>query len=196
MKIGIIPSVQEKYKNQFEYSCDIKLFKFLKTTFSKDSIELLTINHKVDKNYKLIVISGANGNDLIQFNSQKKNIIRKEIDDKFYKVSQKLNIPILGICHGAQYLAKKFSSTIIKKKHIGNHSVKFTNHKEPIIVNSFHTKVISRLGKKLISKAVAYDNTVEFFIHKDKKILGIMWHPERYKNFKKIDKNIVKKLCI
>lgn len=196
MKIGIIPSVQEKYKNQFEYSCDIKLFKFLKTTYSKVDIELLTLHHEVDKRYKLIIISGASGNDLVQFNSKKKNIIRKKIDDKFYAISQRLNIPVLGICHGAQYLAKKFSSTLKKKNHIGNHYVKLTNHKNPIIVNSFHTKVITTLGKKLIPKGIAYDGTVEFFIHKKKKIAGVMWHPERYKNFKKIDKDIVKRLCI
>ena len=154
MKIGVIPSIQEKYKNQFEYSCDIKLLKFLKATFIKDNIELLTLHHKIDKKYKLLVISGASGNDLIQFNLEKKNIIRKKIDDKFYIISQKLHIPILGICHGAQYLAKKFDSSIKKKNHIGNHYIKLTNHKKPIIVNSFHTKVITKLGGKLISKVL------------------------------------------
>ena len=34
------------------------------------------------------------------------------------------------------------------------------------------------------------DNKIESFLSKDKKILGIMWHPERYKNFRKFDFNI------
>ena len=70
MKIGIVPSIVEKYKNQFEYSCDIRLIKFLKKVYKTNSIEILSFNHKLSKKYKLIVISGANGNDLIKFNKE------------------------------------------------------------------------------------------------------------------------------
>ena len=51
MKIGIIPSIQEKYKNQFEYSCDLNLFSFLKKIFKKSKIELLTFDHDINKEY-------------------------------------------------------------------------------------------------------------------------------------------------
>ena len=36
------------------------------------------------------------------------------------------------------------------------------------------------------------DKSIEFFQHKKKQILGIMWHPERYKKFKELDKRIFK----
>ena len=195
MKIGIVPSIQERYKDQFEYTCDINLFKFLKSIFAKSEIELLTLDQKIDKKFKLIIISGANGNELVNFSKKRKNIIKKKIDNKFYKLSQNLNIPILGICHGAQFLAKKFSSNLKKKNHIGNHIIKFLDKEDKTIVNSYHTKVITKLGKKLCPKALAYDNTIEYFTHKTRKIAGIMWHPERYKKFKKIDKIILKSLC-
>ena len=195
MKIGIIPSIQEKYKNQFEYSCDLNLFSFLKKIFKKSKIELLTFDHDINKEYKLIIISGANGNEIISFNKSKKNFIRNELDSKFFFKALKLNIPILGICHGAQYIAKKFKSIIKEKKHVGSHNINLIGLGKKVIVNSFHNKVITELGKNLLPKGFAQDNTIEYFEHKQKKIIGIMWHPERYKKFKKIDQNIVKKLC-
>ena len=63
MKIGIVPSIQEKYKNQFEYSCDVKLIELLPAIFRNCKVELLTANHKIDNKYKLIIISGASGNE-------------------------------------------------------------------------------------------------------------------------------------
>ena len=194
MKIGIVPSIQEKYKNQFEYSCDVKLVELLSNIYKNSKIELLTINKKIDHTFKLIVISGASGNNLISYSKSRKNILRCKLDNKFFNKSQKLNIPVLGICHGAQYLAKKFLSVIKEKKHIGNHYITFNNNKK-FIVNSYHTKIIVELGKNLISEAQAYDNSIEYFTHSTKKIAGIMWHPERYKKFKKLDINIIKRLC-
>ena len=195
MKIGIVPSIQEKYKNQFEYSCDVKLIELLPAIFRNCKIELLTANHKIDNKYKLIIISGASGNELIGFSKSKKNILRNKLDYKFFNLSQKFNIPILGICHGAQYLAKKFSSVLKKKNHVGNHYIHFNKKKKKTIVNSYHTKIITKLGRELISGAKAYDNSIEYFKHHKKKIAGIMWHPERFKKTNKIDINIIRELC-
>ena len=36
------------------------------------------------------------------------------------------------------------------------------------------------------------DNSIELFKSKTKKILGMMWHPERNKKFSSIDKKIFK----
>ena len=195
MKIGIIPSIQEKYKKQFEYSCDLNLFFFIKKVYKNSQIELLTFNHKINKKYKLIVFSGASGNDIIYFSKSKKNLIRNKLDTKFFHKALKMNIPILGICHGAQFIAKKFVSLLKEKKHVGKHYINIIDSKKKILVNSYHNKVITKLGKNLISKGCANDNTIEYFEHKYKKIVGIMWHPERNKKFKKFDLNIIKKLC-
>ena len=116
MKIGIIPSIQEKYKNQFEYSCDLNLILFLKKIYKNSQIELLTFDHKIDKKFKLLVISGASGNDLVSFGRSKKNLIRNKLDTQFFNKASNINIPIFGICHGAQFIAKKFSSLLKKKK--------------------------------------------------------------------------------
>ena len=41
--------------------------------------------------------------------------------------------------------------------------------------------------------AFTKDGSIEAFKHKRKKILGIMWHPERYKKIKKFDLDFIKK---
>jgi putative glutamine amidotransferase len=191
MKIGIIPSIKKFYNNQFEYNCDINLLQFFKKNFKNFNIEILTFDKKINTSFKLIVISG--GNDLKIFNKEKKNIIRENLNNQFYNNSIKMKIPIMGICYGAQFIASKFKSKIIKKKHIGKHSILFADNKK-IIVNSYHNQAIKILGNKLKCLALANDGSVEYFCHNNKKIIGIMWHPERNKPFKKIDKDIVNKL--
>jgi putative glutamine amidotransferase len=191
MKIGIIPSIKRFFKNQFEYNCDVNLLQFFKKNFENFNIEILTFDKKIDTSFKLIVISG--GNDLKIFNKERKNIIRDNLNNKFYNNSIKMKIPILGICYGAQFIAYKFKSKIIKKRHIGQHSIVFADNKK-IIVNSYHNQTIKNLGNQLECLAKANDESIECFSHKNKKIIGIMWHPERNKPFKKIDKDIVSKL--
>ncbi len=67
MNIGIIPSIRETYKNQFEYSIDINLIKFIKTCFKKSKISIIN-NNKLDK-LNFLIISG--GNDLFYLNKKK-----------------------------------------------------------------------------------------------------------------------------
>ena len=84
---------------------------------------------------------------------------------------------------------------IKKKNHIGNHIVNFEFKKKKLkkIVNSYHNEIIKNKRKKMINVfGLAEDNTVEAFHIKDKKILGIMWHPERYKKVKYFDKDLIK----
>jgi len=196
MIIGVVPSIQEKFKNQFEYSCEINLFFFLKKIFKHSKIELLTFDHKIDKKFKLIVISGANGNDLICFDKSKKNLIRYKLDQKFFKQALKLKIPLVGICHGAQFIAKKYKSKLKVKNHVGKHYIKILKNNSRFLVNSFHNKVIFKLGEDLEIKAEAQDKTIELFLHKNKKICGLMWHQERNKKITNFDRKLFKNLCI
>lgn len=190
--IGVVPSVREIYKDQFEQCCDLNLIKFLKKNFPKYRIITLNKNDKIIKKIKLIIICG--GNDIIKFSQKKKDYIRQQINDHFFKKIFILNIPVLGICYGAQYLAFKFNSTLKKKRHNKSHNIYLNEDKKKIYVNSFHNIIITKLGKNLICKGYAKDNSIEYFCHVKKKIFGIMWHPERNKNFKTFDKKIIENL--
>ena len=75
---------------------------------------------------------------------------------------------------------KKNNNT--KRKHI----IELISKKK-IQVNSYHDYSITKLGKNLDKIAHSKDGSIEAFKHKNKKILGIMWHPERYSKIKKFD---------
>lgn len=192
-KIGIIPSIKETYKNQFEFSYDIKINKLLKSIYKKSKISNLDFNSNHKEKMNLIVICG--GNDLPFIKKNKANILRYKLNNLIFKKAIKNKIPILGICYGAQYIAYKFKSLIGKKKHVGEHKIYLEQEKSVIKVNSYHNTIINKLGKSLKIQGYAPDKSVEYFMHKNKKIIGIQWHPERYKKFKKIDLDIIRSIC-
>lgn len=195
VNIGIIPTIKETYKNQYEFSIDIKIFNFLKKIFKKYKSHIIIENNDI-KNIDLVIFCG--GNDLKIFNKSKRNKIRHKIDIKILKVCLKNKIKILGICYGSQVIANYFNSKLVRKKnHIRFHTIKFLNgYKTKKKVNSFHNYAISKLGDQLTPIAIANDMTYEAYIHKKKNILGLMWHPERYRNIQKIDIKLIKNyLC-
>ena len=53
--------------------------------------------------------------------------------------------------------------------------------------------LINSSFKKLKLLAYSSDEVVKSFCHSHYKVLGIMWHPERNKNLKNFDKNLIKK---
>jgi len=190
MKILIIPTIREIYKNQFEFCVDLRLLNFLNKIFKNPLIEVYNDTIKLD--HDLIVFAG--GNNSITQNSADK--FRNKINNIIYDYFLKKKNCILGICHGAQFLDKK-NGLILgkKKKHIGSHKVIFKIDKNSFkkVVNSFHNEIIK--FKKLDEVdifGIAEDNTVEAFHIKNMKILGIMWHPERYSKFKIFDKKLIK----
>lgn len=191
MKILIVPTVREIYKKQFEFCVDVKLINLIEKIFKKPIIEIYNLKSK--NNYDLIILAGGN-NSIIKNNADK---TRNKINNFIYKLSIKKKIPIIGICHGAHYLAKKNGFKIKKKNnHIGYHKVYFKingiNFEE--IVNSYHSEIISfKKTKKVNIFGLAKDQTVESFHIKNKKILGIMWHPERYQKIKNFDLKLIKK---
>ena len=64
---------------------------------------------------------------------------------------------------------------------------------ESYVVNSFHNYGIKALVKELSSIYYSKDKYIECFKHKELKILGLMWHPERHLPFKNNDKKIITK---
>ena len=61
-------------------------------------------------------------------------------------------------------------------------------------VNSFHSFGIelTGLGSGLIDLAKDKDDNIEAYYHKEYRLLGIMWHPERENSFNELDKNLFK----
>ncbi|EAK0952827.1 gamma-glutamyl-gamma-aminobutyrate hydrolase family protein [Campylobacter lari] len=141
----------------------------------------LPLSYEIDfKNYissvSAVILSG--GNDLNSCKSSFVNQKRDEYEKNIIKHCMQNNIPLLGVCKGAQMIASYFNSTICPcKDHVGNHEVYL---KDQIInVNSYHNFAIKTLGSELEALANAKDETIEAFKHKKFSIYGLMWHIER-----------------
>ena len=116
----------------------------------------------------------------------------KNFETDVLKETLKRKIPILAICCGMWTVNGFFNGTlkfneahqsfngekIDLKKMI--HAVEATDlvDKKIYNVNSFHSKVIDKIGKDLNSFLVAEDRTVEGFYNIEKKIIGVQFHME------------------
>jgi hypothetical protein len=194
MRILISPSIREFYKGQIEYNIDIKLIDFLNFTFGKKIKINFNPNYK-KTNYNLIILCG--GNDIPPYSKSKSDIVRNSLTNKIYNHAMKNKIPIFGICYGAQYIGYKNNFVFQKKKKVKNHIVYSKNKnqlgKKKFLVNSFKNIIIKKTSKNFSDIYFAVDNSIECFINTKKKLMGVNWHPERYKRFKSIDKLILKR---
>lgn len=188
MIIGIIPKIFEKYKNQLEISVELNLLNFLSKVFDNPKIEILS--EKKDINFNLLIISG--GNDLPNLRKNKSNKYRNNLNNFFFSKALKKNLPVIGICLGAQFIAKKYKCKFKAKNHVGAHTIFYKNKK--FKVNSYHNYVITKFSKDIKPLALADDNTLEYFEIKNKRITGIIWHPERNKKINILDKQIFKRI--
>ena len=122
----------------------------------------------------------------------KNDKLRNKINNLVYKTALKNNIKILGICHGAHFLAKKNGFTLkYIDSHVGFHKVIFNINKYKFTktVNSYHNEAIKlKKVKNTNIFGVCADDTIEAFHIKKKKILLIIWHTEIYKKNKYFDK--------
>lgn len=138
----------------------------------------------------LIILPG--GNNLNGKSALSK--IRLNVEKKILSFGIKKNIPILGICRGMQLINQYFGGKIKKiDKHMRtNHQIIFEKKffKNNIFkVNSFHNFCIPEkfIAKDFLIYAKDKTQNIEMFKHKKKKIYGVMWHPEREKNFKNLN---------
>ena len=196
MKIILVTQRIEKIGKHFENrdNLDNRLTKYLNKI---GYLPIVVPNNfslmlKLVKNLKIkgILLSGGG-------NPQKKDI-RRKIERYLIKYSINSNIPLVGICRGAQAINLYFNGKIIKIKNHAKvkHFIFFKNVKKKYKVNSFHDYGIKKnsLSKKLKEIASTKDGSIELFSTNNKKILGIMWHPERDSKIKYTDKKIIKKI--
>ena len=113
------------------------------------------------------------------------------------KYSITKNIPLIGICRGAQTINLFCGGKIKKiKGHVRKfHKIVIGRNKE-IKINSFHDLGFNQkmLGNQLINLSSSNDGIIKYFRHKKLSIFGIMWHPERYKKFQNYDIKLFKNI--
>ena len=141
----------------------------------------------------IVILTG--GEDIVveDIEHQEKNP-RSFTENRLIESAIKLDIPIIGVCRGMQFINayfsgyENFNKGHLKKDNlhvntIHNIEIKNDYYSNNIIeTNSFHENIINdnELAENLIPFAYcSKDNSVEGFYHPDAKIIGIQWHPER-----------------
>lgn len=106
----------------------------------------------------------------------------------------KQNKPVLGICAGHQAINIYFGGTIeyitndgTRPHYTGPHPVNIKPGSfvydalktERTEINSFHVMYTDVIGEGLEVVAISDDGIVEAVQHKEKKVFGVQWHPEK-----------------
>ena len=182
----ILISMRQDYfhnKEELRFCIDTKLINWVLYLGFKPLLvsDLKALNFFLKQNslkIKGILLSG--GNDI------NKNSLRYTIEKRLTNISKKKNIPLLGICHGLQFINYLEGGTL---KKINNHVRVYHKIKSkydyPLKVNSFHEYGIKKLGRNFEIIAYSEDNQIEAIKHKNYNWLGWMWHPKREKKFNK-----------
>lgn len=139
-----------------------------------------------------VILTG--GNDLNSIAASPLNELRDSYEEALLHLALSHDIPLLGVCRGAQFLAERFEGTVSKVSgHVGTrHSLLVALNQPPQWaekllpplqelheVNSFHNWGIENVGSVLVPLAHDEEGNIEALVHPSEKILGIMWHPER-----------------
>lgn len=118
---------------------------------------------------------------------------RDDTEALLIKIAIKKKIPVLGICRGMQKILDYFKHPLeAVKDHIAvNHEILWKQ--EERVVNSYHAQGVTRIFDPFNEMAKTNDGVIEAIYHKDYKIQGIMWHPEREKKFSPLDIEMIRK---
>lgn len=142
------------------------------------------------------------GNNLLE------KAVRDETELALLTYAIEKDIPVLGVCRGLQFICQYFGQNIVscpkQLNHVAKvHSVKLAAppvdwHEEYLQVNSYHEYCVAYNNNdehlSMVPFAWSEDRMVEAAYCKNKKIIGVMWHPERNSPSAEFDKKLIKQL--
>lgn len=187
----------------------------------RDSLDIAWANLLTAMNYRLIPVPShsdvagflatveptgmilTGGNDLSSSNDSEASIIRDKTETIMLEYALGANIPVLGVCRGAQFLSQRFGGIVSElNDHAGvRHKIhsqeksrfhQFLSHNPE--VNSYHNYGISSLPENFECCATSQDGTIEAIAHKELRIFAQLWHPEREMPFDQWNLELIKNL--
>ena len=134
-----------------------------------------------------VILTG--GNDLIDA-QEGTNLApeRDAFEHQLLDVCSSRELPVLGVCRGAQVICTHYGGRVAPIDHHANqrHRVTlapgiFKGWPRDIVANSFHDHGICDLSHDQPVKAIAWaeDGSIEGIRHRTLPQLGVVWHPER-----------------
>jgi gamma-glutamyl-gamma-aminobutyrate hydrolase PuuD len=115
--------------------------------------------------------------DLLLITGGDDHPVRNQIEHELVDSMLSRNLPIIGVCHGCQFLTKKLGGTVVPVEDHQDcyHEVEY--HEQQHLVNSYHTLRIEQAPPSATVLARDPDGYAEAWILGH--TAGIMWHPER-----------------
>ena len=142
------------------------------------------------------------GNDLCSVSPSPLSARRDGYEKELLGYALANSIPVLGICRGMQIIGEYFGAELISvpghaaTRHRIEPAAEFGNSEAYLgrtDVNSYHRYALASLPAFLKVAARGHDDTVEAVEHVNLPVYGIMWHPEREREFQESDILLFKK---
>jgi putative glutamine amidotransferase len=126
-----------------------------------------------------IVLTG--GNDLAAYGGDAPE--RDETENTLLDLAEQRDLPLVGVCRGMQMIQHRFGSRLERVQgHVAARQ-RITIDGRPVEVNSFHNFGAREVYPPLVGWAVADDGVIKAVRHQERRITGMMWHPERLQPF-------------
>jgi len=154
--------------------------------------------HLEKMNLDGVIFTG--GNDLSCLSSDPLSAIRDSAEKRLLNYCCDQSIPVLGVCRGMQFIGVEFGEKIIAVEgHVAvNHLIRRSaGEGMPLFisierdVNSYHQYGFEKFSSNWRVLARSGDSIVEAVEHTQKRILLIMWHPERFEPFESSDLDLI-----
>jgi gamma-glutamyl-gamma-aminobutyrate hydrolase PuuD len=135
----------------------------------------LTICEKVNG----IVLTG--GNDLTAYGGDAPD--RDQTETALLDLAEQRDLPVLGVCRGMQMIQHRFGTRLQRVSgHVAARQRIWIEGRN-VEVNSFHHFGAMEVYPPLKTWAISDDGVVKAVRHADRRLMGVMWHPERLEPF-------------
>lgn len=119
---------------------------------------------------------------------------RDQVDSYLLDWACQHNKPLIGVCRGMQSIQLFHEQPLHRVSEHVKQRQKISINDQKAWVNSYHTLGATRCQLPLQSWAVSDDGVIKAIKHINKKVYGMMWHPERNQPFVERDINFFKQV--
>lgn len=175
MKVGLSLETTRVLRDTWHTAINHDWYDFLKghtivTLISADPTPVEVLD------FDLVILCG--GNDMSDFvtwrnnNDPQRDRFEADLIDK----ALKYRVPVVGICRGSHFINKHMGGTLrLLETPYDNVKVELPG----ITVTCHHTIAIDQLAPGFEAVLTDKSGVVELALNRDKRMLGIGWHPER-----------------
>jgi len=126
-----------------------------------------------------IILTG--GNDLTAYGGDAPD--RDETETALLDLAEQQDLPVVGVCRGMQMIQHRFGTRLQKVHgHVAPRQ-RISIDGSAVEVNSFHNFGALEVHPPLLTWAIADDGVIKAVRHRDRRMIGLMWHPERMEPF-------------